>query len=185
MRRPRSRAWRTALPWLLGWVLLQVGVGAAGRVVAARRDSGDEDSPEIRRVVVQNQTTLTPRNPELRRVELTLAMAGAEVDLTALPGIPAAGVDVEVRALMAGLTLTVPAGWTVWWESRGIGGIGPRSEAPGVPRRRRRRPTSGSTGRSCSPAPGSSVGLPPRPEVAVPADFRSMSVSGGSGTLGS
>jgi hypothetical protein len=50
-------------------------------------------------------------------------MAGAELDLTGIPR-PATGIDVTVRAMMAGLAVRVPSDWRVWWEFRGLGGIG-------------------------------------------------------------
>jgi hypothetical protein len=50
-------------------------------------------------------------------------MAGARLDLGAVPHVPG-GVDLTVRALMGGVGLTVPAGWKVWWDCRGVGGVG-------------------------------------------------------------
>jgi hypothetical protein len=66
---------------------------------------------------------LRPTNPELVRVRLDLVMAGGMLDLTALPRVPG-GVDVTVRAMMAGLAVQVPPGWRVWWRFRGVGGMG-------------------------------------------------------------
>jgi hypothetical protein len=50
-------------------------------------------------------------------------MSGADIDLTTLPR-PEHGIDLTVRALMAGMAIRVPADWRVWWEFRGVGGIG-------------------------------------------------------------
>ena len=57
-------------------------------------------------------------------------MAGAEIDLSQLPQKPEMGIDVELRAAMGGANLAVPSGWTVWWASRGVGGIGPDRRQP-------------------------------------------------------
>ena len=84
---------------------------------------GDESSTSIRRVFTHTGLELHPRNPALSRVRLDLAMAGGELDLTGLPQ-PEAGIDVTVRAAMAGLAVRVPPDWRVWWQFRGIGGIG-------------------------------------------------------------
>ena len=121
--RPMPPALRKLLPWLAGWLTFQAVVAIAGRVTAWRKDVGDESSTSIRRVFTHNGLELHPRNPQLSRVRLDLAMAGAEVDLTGIPR-PDAGIDVTVRAMMAGLAVRVPSDWRVWWEFRGIGGIG-------------------------------------------------------------
>jgi hypothetical protein len=117
------RIGRRMRPWLLGWFGFQALLALAGWVTAWRKNEGDESSTSIRRVFTHNGLELHPRNPQLSRVRLDLAMAGAEVDLTGIPR-PAAGIDVTVRAMMAGLAVRVPSDWRVWWEFRGIGGIG-------------------------------------------------------------
>ena len=67
-------------------------------------------------------TELHPHHPELARVRLDLVMAGAEVDLGRVPRVPG-GVDLTVRAWMAGAEVRVPAGWRVWVHRAGIGGV--------------------------------------------------------------
>ena len=94
-----------------------------GRVAAQQKNDGDESSTSIRRVLTHNGLELHPRNPALTRVRLDLAMAGGELDLTGLPR-PDAGIDLTVRAAMAGLAVRVPPDWRVWWRFRGVGGIG-------------------------------------------------------------
>jgi hypothetical protein len=116
-------ALRKLRPWLVGWLTFQAVVAIAGWVTAWRKNVGDESSTSIRRVFTHDGLELHPRNPQITRVRLDLAMAGAEVDLTGIPR-PAAGIDVTVRAMMAGLAVRVPSDWRVWWEFRGIGGIG-------------------------------------------------------------
>jgi hypothetical protein len=124
MPNPRIlRIVRRARPWLVGWVAFQVVVAAAGRLTAWRKNEGDESSASIRRVLTHFGLELHPRNPGLSRVRVDLAMAGAEIDLTGLPR-PARGIDVTVHALMAGVAIRVPADWRVWWEFRGLGGMG-------------------------------------------------------------
>ncbi|UOY00452.1 hypothetical protein [Blastococcus sp. PRF04-17] len=92
-------------------------------LTAWRKNEGDESSTSIRRVLTHFGLELRPRNPALSRVRVDLAMAGAEIDLTALPR-PAHGIDLTLRALMAGAAVRVPADWRVWWRFRGIGGMG-------------------------------------------------------------
>lgn len=118
-----ARAARRARPWLLGWLAFQAGVALTGRVAAWRWNEGAETSASLRRVLTHAGLELRPTNPELSRVRLDLAMAGAEIDLTGVPR-PDHGIDVTLRVLMGGAAVRVPADWRVWWRFRGIGGIG-------------------------------------------------------------
>ncbi|MET0764787.1 MAG: hypothetical protein ABWY29_07970 [Blastococcus sp.] len=125
MANPRSRPHaRRLLPWLAGWVAFQAVVALAGWLTAREKNEGDESSTSIRRVVTHNGLELHPRNPELTRVRVDLAMAGAEIDLTGLPQPAHGGIDLTARVLMAGMAVRVPSDWRVWWQFRGIGGIG-------------------------------------------------------------
>ena len=90
--RPLPDPVRKALPWLAGWFGFHAVVALAGWITAWRRNEGDESSLGIRRTVTHNGLELRPTNPQLSRVRLDLAMAGAEIDLTAIPQ-PATGVD--------------------------------------------------------------------------------------------
>jgi hypothetical protein len=121
---------RKVLPWLAGWMAFQVLLAVGGRVAASRLDRGDDSSPDIRRVMTLGGVQLRPGSPTLSRVELDLVMAGGELDLTATPPLPG-GVDVVARMAMGGLAIRVPGGWRVWWDLRGVGGIG---ADPGVER---------------------------------------------------
>jgi hypothetical protein len=121
--RPLPPAVRRALPWLVGWFTFQAVVALAGWVTAVRKNEGDESSTSIRRAFTHTGLELHPRNPALTRVRLDLAMAGAELDLTGIPR-PENGIDLTVRAAMAGLAVRVPPDWRVWWQFRGLGGIG-------------------------------------------------------------
>jgi hypothetical protein len=121
--RPTSRALRKVRPWLLGWVAFQAVVAAAGWFTAWRKNEGDESSASIRRVLTHFGLELRPRNQQLSRVRVDLAMAGADIDLTGIPR-PAAGIDLTLNVMMAGVAVRVPADWRVWWHFRGIGGIG-------------------------------------------------------------
>jgi hypothetical protein len=123
MGRPAAPAVRKVLPWVFGWVGFQAVVAALGWLTAWRKNEGDESSTSIRRTVTHFGLDLRPRNPQLTRVRVDLAMAGAEIDLTTLPR-SASGIDVTVHALMGGVAIRVPADWRVWWEFRGLGGIG-------------------------------------------------------------
>lgn len=118
-----ARAARAARPWIAGWAAFHVLVALAGRIAAWRTDEGDESATSVRRSVTHTGLELRPTNPGLSRVRVDLAMAGAEVDLTALPR-PAAGLDLTVRVLMGGVAVRVPADWQVWWRFRGLGGMG-------------------------------------------------------------
>lgn len=119
-RRPAAAR---VLPWVAGWLAVQGGGALVGLLVARRKDEGDESTAGIRRVRVMSGVELRPRNPELSRVRLDLVMAGGELDLTAVPAVPG-GIDVTVRAVMAGAAVRVPAGWRVWVHSSGVGGVG-------------------------------------------------------------
>jgi hypothetical protein len=122
-RRTAAPWWRRALPWVLGWLGVQVVVALAGLLAAARLDEGGEASTVIRRVRTMGGLQLRPTNPRLSRVRLDLAMGGAELDLTGMER-PAEGVDVDVRLVMGGVGVEVPADWRVWWSFVGVGGIG-------------------------------------------------------------
>jgi hypothetical protein len=115
---------RRVVPWVLGWFAFQAVVAVAGLVTARRRNQGDESSTSIRRVLTHNGLELHPRNPELTRVRVDLAMAGGEIDLTDLPRPAHGGIDLTIRAMMAGVAVRVPADWRVWWQFRGVGGMG-------------------------------------------------------------
>jgi hypothetical protein len=123
---PRTRALRIVRrlrPWIVGWVAFQAVVAGVGWLTAWRKNEGDESSTSIRRVLTHFGLELRPRNPQLSRVRVDLAMAGAEIDLTDIPR-PATGIDLTLRMLMAGAAVRVPADWRVWWRFRGIGGMG-------------------------------------------------------------
>jgi hypothetical protein len=124
MANPRTvRIVRRALPWLLGWFAFQALLALAGRLTARQKDEGDEGSRSIRRVVTLGGLELRPTNPQLTRLRVDLGMAGAEIDLTALPR-PASGIDLTAQVMMGGLAVRVPPDWRVWWRFRGVGGIG-------------------------------------------------------------
>jgi hypothetical protein len=125
LRRPVGRRLLTAL-WI--WLGLQAVVAVAGRLAARRLDEGDESSTSIRRVVTMGGLELRPTSPTLARVRVDLVMAGGELDFTEAPPLPG-GVDVTVRAVMAGMSIRVPRGWRVWSEFSGVGGMG---AGPGV-----------------------------------------------------
>jgi hypothetical protein len=107
----------------VGWLTFQAVLAVAGRVAARRRNEGDESSASIRRVFTHNGLELRPRNPALSRVRVDMAMAGAEIDLTGIPR-PARGVDLTLRVFMGGVAVRVPSDWRVWWQFRGVGGMG-------------------------------------------------------------
>jgi hypothetical protein len=114
---------RKLRPWLVGWVAIQAVVACVGWLTAWWKNEGDETSASIRRTLTHHGLELRPGNARLSRVRVDLAMAGADIDLTGLPR-PDKGIDVTVHALMAGAAIRVPADWRVWWEFRGLGGIG-------------------------------------------------------------
>jgi hypothetical protein len=123
MRRSLEPVLRKAQPWIVGWLTFQAVVAAAGWITAWRKNEGDETSTSIRRTLTHFGLGLRPRNARLSRVRVDLAMAGGEIDLTGLPR-PASGIDVTVHAFMAGVAIRVPADWRVWWQFRGVGGMG-------------------------------------------------------------
>jgi hypothetical protein len=115
-------ALRRVLPWLAGLAALQGAGALTGWALAHHKDEGDDTTAGIRRVRVMGGTELHPHNPELSRVRLDLVMSGAEVDLGRVPRVPG-GVDLTVRAYMAGAEVRVPTGWRVWVHCAGVGGV--------------------------------------------------------------
>ena len=113
---------RRALPWLAGAAALQGAGALTGWVLARRKDEGDDTTAGIRRLRVMAGTELRPHNPDLSRVRLDLVMAGAEVDLSRVPRVPG-GVDLTIRAYLAGAEVRVPEDWRVWVHSTGLGGV--------------------------------------------------------------
>jgi hypothetical protein len=113
---------RRALPWIGAGLAVQSAIAVAGLVWAWRADEGDDSTAGIRRVRVMAGTELRPQNPGLSRVRLDLLMAGGELDLGAVPRVPG-GVDVTVRAYLAGAAVRVPGDWRVWVRSQGVGGV--------------------------------------------------------------
>jgi hypothetical protein len=111
------------LPWLAAWWAFQGLLAVTARLVARRKNEGDESSASIRRIAALGEVNLRPTNTSLSRVRFDLAMAGGVLDLTALPRVPG-GIDVTVHAAMAGMAVRVPPGWRVWWRFRGVGGMG-------------------------------------------------------------
>jgi hypothetical protein len=122
MRTSRSPRLRAALRWVGAAVAVQGVLALAGLVWARRADEGDESTAGIRRVRVMAGTELRPRNPELSRVRLDLVMAGGELDLGRLQPVPG-GIDVTIRAYLAGVEVRVPEDWRVWVRSAGPGGV--------------------------------------------------------------
>jgi len=96
--------------------------GAVGHRLAQRGDLGTESSPELRRGMVAGGLELGSLTSAVRRLRLDLGWAGADVAWVE-PEPPPGGVDVQLRAVMAGAQLTVPRGWRVWWTRRGPGGV--------------------------------------------------------------
>ena len=113
---------RRVLPWVAGWLAAQGLLVLVGRLLARRLDEGDESTTGIRRVQLVGGLDLHPVNPALCRIRMDLVMAGAELDLTGIPGT--SGIDVTVNALMSGVVIRVPADWRVWSRFRGIGALG-------------------------------------------------------------
>jgi hypothetical protein len=121
--RTLSPVLRRLRPWVVGWFTFQAVVALLGFLTAWRKNEGDESSTSIRRVVTHNGLELHPRNPALSRLRVDLAMAGGEIDLTALPR-STGGIDLTARVLMGGMAVRVPSDWRVWWQFRGVGGMG-------------------------------------------------------------
>jgi hypothetical protein len=122
--RRRPNALRRVLPWVVGGLVVQGAVAAAGLVWARRKDEGDDSTAGIRRVVVMNGVQLSPHHPELSRIRMDAVMGGGEVDLSGLAPVPG-GVDVTVHAVMGGAAIRVPADWRVWCGMRAVaGGVG-------------------------------------------------------------
>lgn len=118
-----KRPLRRALPWIVGALTVQAILRAGGWLAARRLDTGDEQSPEIRRVAAFGQLVLAPVAAQKSHVHLDLMFAGADLDLTGVKPGPG-GTDVDVHCAFGGGNIRVPADWRVAWDSRGIGGVG-------------------------------------------------------------
>jgi hypothetical protein len=118
---PTLPRWARRALLVAGTVQLALRVG--GAVAARRRNVGDpSSSPRIRRVKTLGQISLHPASRELARVEVDLALAGVDLDLTEAEPAPG-GVDLILTCVMAGGDVRVPAGWAVSQDCRGFGGI--------------------------------------------------------------
>jgi hypothetical protein len=124
----RAAVARRALPWVGLWLGLRAAVAIGGWLVARRTDIGDESTATIRRTRTAVPLRLHPRHPALSRVRIDLVMTGGELDLTGLSRVDG-GIDLTTHLTMAGLGVRVPAGWRVWWDAQGPGGIGLASTA--------------------------------------------------------
>jgi hypothetical protein len=122
--RPKNPVVRGVLRPMAFWLVGQTVVLLVARLAARRLDRGEETSADIRRVLVMAGGELRPAGAAVSRVHVDTLMGGAQLDLTALPPVPA-GIDVTVHALMGGVAIRVPNGWTTWWSFRGaMGGVG-------------------------------------------------------------
>jgi hypothetical protein len=118
---------REALPrwarrWLVAMGLFQLTLKVAGLVAARRMDEGTPSSSRLRRVKTMGQVSLAADSQELSELEVDLAMAGAELDLSRARPAPG-GVDVMLRCAMAGGEIVVPRHWRVAWDAKGVGGV--------------------------------------------------------------
>lgn len=102
--------------------LFQLTLRLAGLLLASRLDEGTPSSSRLRRVKTLGQVSLVADSQELDQLELDLAMAGAELDLSGARPAPG-GVDVTLRCAMAGGEIVVPEHWRVAWDSKGVGGV--------------------------------------------------------------
>jgi hypothetical protein len=117
----------SALPRWARRVLLAVGLfqltlRVGGLLLARRLDEGTPSSGRIRRIKTLGQVSITADSQELEELEIDLAMAGAELDLSRARPAPG-GADVTFRCAMAGGEIVVPEHWRVAWDSKGVGGV--------------------------------------------------------------
>lgn len=102
--------------------LFQLTLKLGGLLAAWRMDEGTPSSSRLRRVKTMGQVSLAADSQELSELEVDLAMAGAELDLSRARPAPG-GVDVTLRCAMAGGEIVVPAHWRIAWDSKGVGGV--------------------------------------------------------------
>lgn len=113
---------RWARRWLIAMGLFQLALRLGGMLLARRLDEGTPSSARLRRVKTLGQVSLAADSQELSELEVDLALAGTELDLSHARPAPG-GVDVTLRCAMAGGEIVVPAHWRVAWDSRGLGGV--------------------------------------------------------------
>jgi len=134
MTKTRAVLPRWALRWLVAAGLFQLGLRVIGLLLARRLDEGTPSSSRLRRVKTLGQVSITADSQELSELEVDLAMAGAELDLSRARPAPG-GVDVTLRCAMAGEEIVVPEHWRVAWDSKGVGGVAaqdPRLRSDGL-----------------------------------------------------
>ena len=113
---------RWAKRWLIALGLFQLAIRVGGLLLARRLDEGTPSSSRLRRVKTMGSVTLSADSQELSELEVDLAMAGAEIDLSRARPAPG-GVDGTLRCAMAGGEIVVPAHWKVAWDAKGVGGV--------------------------------------------------------------
>jgi hypothetical protein len=101
--------------------VLTAATWIVGQLVARRLSYGDEGSRDVRLAVIMRGAELHSYAQGLRSVEVVTFWSGALVDLRqASPGPD--GADLELKNIMAGVEIRVPAAWRVEVEQTTAGG---------------------------------------------------------------
>jgi predicted membrane protein len=104
--------------------LLLVAITAAvAHRIAKRMTAGDDDSDEVRRVAIFGGTQLESGASALRSAGALAVLGGIEIDLRHADLDPS-GATLDLIAMLGGIQVTVPSGWTVDVEIGGrYGGV--------------------------------------------------------------
>ncbi len=133
---------------------------ASGRRTVAARGNSDQSISMFAVLGGDNRTSFAK---PFRGAEMTSFMGGSRLDLREATIPPGEEAVIDVLAMMGGVTITVPSGWTVDVEAVSVMG-GVKDERFGLPRRDRRRDRIFAE----ADAPGVTPAPAPTPEVPTP-----------------
>jgi hypothetical protein len=103
---------RKLLRILLGMVAVQVTAWVVGLLISKRMTSGDEQSDEFQVAAVFGGKKFQSRATGLRSGTAVASMGGVDLDLRDATLDPA-GAELELKATMGGVQVTVPEDWAV------------------------------------------------------------------------
>ena len=98
--------------WGVVWPVLLIGAGIGLLLGWGRRRGRAVDEPEIAGLSVLSAARVATRSAEFRRASVTSVLGGLTLDLTRATPVPG-GARVSATAVMGGIDVVVPAGWSV------------------------------------------------------------------------
>jgi hypothetical protein len=98
-----------AAVWL---VAIELAALIAGPAISKKLTRGDGDSNEFQVAAILGGKRFASHAPGLRSGSVITSMGGADIDLRHAT-LDAFGADLEVKTVMGGIRIVVPAGWAV------------------------------------------------------------------------